>query len=85
MTMELGFCLEALRRALRWGRPEVFNSDQGSQFTSEKFTGDMSKVAIRNEKGSRSVFRLLLLAASLVWEYLNSPPKSPLTRARRED
>jgi putative transposase len=38
-TMELDFCLEALRRALRRGRPEIFNSDQGSQFTSEKFTG----------------------------------------------
>jgi putative transposase len=39
LTMELDFCLEALRRALRRGRPEIFNSDQGSQFTSEKFTG----------------------------------------------
>jgi len=27
VTMELGFCLEALQRAFRWGRPEVFNSD----------------------------------------------------------
>jgi putative transposase len=39
LTMELDFCLEALRRALRRGRPEIFNSDQGAQFTSEKFTG----------------------------------------------
>jgi len=39
VTLEMDFCLEALRRALRRGRPEVFNSDQGSQFTSEKFTG----------------------------------------------
>lgn len=39
LTMELDFCLEALRQALRRGRPEIFNSDQGSQFTSEKFTG----------------------------------------------
>jgi putative transposase len=41
LTMELDFCLEALRRALRRGRPEIFNSDQGSQFTSEKFTGEL--------------------------------------------
>jgi putative transposase len=38
-TMEVGFCLEALEEALSKGRPEVFNTDQGSQFTSEAFTG----------------------------------------------
>ena len=46
VTMELSFCLEALKRALRWGRPEIFNSDQGSQFTSEKFTGTLEKHGI---------------------------------------
>ena len=39
VSMEAPFCIEALEKAFRWGRPEVFNSDQGSQFTSEKFTG----------------------------------------------
>lgn len=43
LTMELDFCLEALKRALRRGRPEIFNSDQGSQFTSDKFTGILAK------------------------------------------
>ena len=38
-TMEMDFCVAALRRALRRGRPEIFNSDQGSQFTSDRFTG----------------------------------------------
>ena len=42
LTLELDFCIEALRGALRRGRPEVFNSDQGSQFTSEKFTGELA-------------------------------------------
>jgi putative transposase len=48
LTMEMDFCLEALDRALRRGRPEIFNSDQGSQFTSEKFTGKLEarKVAV---------------------------------------
>jgi putative transposase len=41
VTMELDFCIEALKRALGRGRPEIFNSDQGSQFTSEKFTGEL--------------------------------------------
>jgi putative transposase len=48
LTMEMDFCLEALDRALRRGRPEIFNSDQGSQFTSEKFTGKLKarKIAV---------------------------------------
>ena len=48
VTMELDFCLEALASALRrGGRPETFNSDQGSQFTSEKFTGQLAAREIR--------------------------------------
>ncbi len=37
LTLEVDFCIEALRRALRRARPEIFNSGQGSQFTSERF------------------------------------------------
>ena len=40
ITMEVEFCLEAVEEALaRHGRPEIFNTDQGSQFTSADFTG----------------------------------------------
>ena len=46
LTMEVEFCIEALKRALRRGRPEIFNSDQGSQFTSEKFTGELAEQQI---------------------------------------
>jgi len=38
ITMEADFCVEALHRALGAGKPEIFNSDQGSQFTSQSFT-----------------------------------------------
>ena len=38
-TMEVGFCLEALEEALAKSKPEIFNTDQGSQFTSDAFTG----------------------------------------------
>jgi putative transposase len=39
ITLEVAFCLEALNEALdRHGRPEIFNTDQGSQFTSGDFT-----------------------------------------------
>jgi len=40
ITMETAFCLEAVEEALaKHGKPQIFNTDQGSQFTSEKFTG----------------------------------------------
>ena len=40
ITMEVDFCLEAVEEALaKYGKPEIFNTDQGSQFTSAAFTG----------------------------------------------
>ena len=39
-TLDTAFCLEALKEALqRFGKPDIFNTDQGAQFTSEAFTG----------------------------------------------
>ena len=38
-TLEVGFCIDALKEALSKGQPEIFNTDQGSQFTSEAFCG----------------------------------------------
>ncbi len=47
-TMDSGFCVEALQEALaRYGTPDIFNTDQGSQFTSEDFTGVLSEAGIR--------------------------------------
>jgi putative transposase len=49
ITMEAEFCVEALREALaKYGKPEIFNTDQGSQFTSIDFTGVLldAKVSI---------------------------------------
>jgi len=47
ITMEADFCVEALEEALaKYGKPEVFNTDQGSQFTSLDFTGVLTKNAI---------------------------------------
>jgi putative transposase len=42
VSLDLDFCIEALRCALRRGRPAIFNSDQGSQFTSAKVTGELA-------------------------------------------
>ena len=47
ITMDVSFCLEALDEALsKHGKPEIFNTDQGSQFTSEAFTGRLKKESI---------------------------------------
>jgi putative transposase len=47
-TMDVEFCLEALNEALaRFGPPRIFNTDQGSQFTSPRFTGVLAAAAIR--------------------------------------
>ena len=47
ITMDVGFCLEALDQALGGARPEIFNSDQGAQFTSLAFTGRLASVGIQ--------------------------------------
>jgi putative transposase len=46
-TLDADFCVEALEEALRKGRPDIFNTDQGSQFTSETFTGLLEQHGIR--------------------------------------
>lgn len=47
-TMDAHFCVEALEEALyRYGRPDIFNTDQGSQFTSNAFTGLLTANGIR--------------------------------------
>ena len=46
ITLEAAFCIEALEEALaRYGRPEIFNTDQSSQFTSH----DFNSVLVRND------------------------------------
>ena len=46
--METDFCVEALREALdKFGNPEIFNTDQGSQFTSEEWTGQLLGLDIK--------------------------------------
>jgi putative transposase len=45
-TMDMTFCLSALEKALAQNTPKIFNSDQGSQFTSTAFTGRLEKEGI---------------------------------------
>ncbi len=46
-TLDAGFCVEALEEAFRKGRPDIFNTDQGAQFTSEAFTGLLQQHGVR--------------------------------------
>lgn len=47
-TLDTGFCVEALEEAFnRFGKPEIFNTDQGAQFTSEDFIGALRAQSIR--------------------------------------
>jgi putative transposase len=47
-TMDVSFCVSALEEAMaRFGRPEIFNTDQGSQFTSAAFTGTLAAAEIK--------------------------------------
>lgn len=46
-TLETEFCLTALEKALKRSKPEIFNSDQGSQFTSTEFTGRLESAGVR--------------------------------------
>jgi putative transposase len=58
ITMEVGFCLEAVEEALaRHGRPEIFNTDQGSQFTSADFTGLLLDNAIAISMDGKGAWR----------------------------
>ena len=52
-TLEGRFCLEALEEALTRGRPEIFNTDQGSQFTSREYTGCLEEAGIAVSRDGR--------------------------------
>ena len=58
ISMDVGFCIEAVEEALgRYGRPEIFNTDQGSQFTSMAFTGLLRENGIAISMDGRGSWR----------------------------
>ena len=58
ITLEAEFCIEALEEALaRHGRPDIFNTDQGSQFTSTDFTGVLLKAGIAISMDGKGAWR----------------------------
>ncbi len=58
ISMDASFCIEAVEEALsRYGRPEIFNTDQGSQFTSMAFTGLLRENGIAISMDGRGSWR----------------------------
>ena len=57
-TLDTGFCIEALKEALlKYGAPEIFNTDQGCQFTSEAFTSVLKAWNIRISMDGKGRFK----------------------------
>jgi putative transposase len=52
-TLDGSFCLEALDDALGRGRPEIFNTEQGSQFTSREYTGRLEEAGVAVSRDGR--------------------------------
>ncbi|WP_456637166.1 IS3 family transposase [Bradyrhizobium sp. USDA 10063] len=58
ITMEAAFCIEALEEALaRHGQPEIFNTDQGSQFTSQEFTSVLTAAGVSISMDGKGAWR----------------------------
>jgi putative transposase len=86
-SMESGFCVEALKEALQKGCPEIFNTDQGSQFTSREFVSLLESNCIRisMDGSGRYADNLFVerLWRSLKYEevYLKAYPNAIIARA----
>jgi putative transposase len=66
-TMDVSFCVSALEEALAlFGKPEIFNSDQGSQFMSQAFTGTLERAGVQISMDGRG--RWIRLRRSLKHE-----------------
>ncbi len=67
-TLEADFCVEALQDAIRYhGCPEIFNTDQGSQFTSEDFTDELKDHGIKISMDGRGRFQDNIFIERLWW------------------
>jgi putative transposase len=55
-TLDADFCVEALKEALRKGQPDIFNTDQGAQFTNEAFTGVLESHGVKISMDGRGSY-----------------------------
>jgi putative transposase len=87
-TMDIAFCLEALDEALsQYGTPEIFNTDQGSQFTSETFTRRLKDEGIQISMDGKGSWRdnvfVERLWRSVKYEEVYLKAYASVTEARR--
>jgi len=77
-SMESLFCVDALKHALTMGRPEIFNTDQGAQFTSEAFTGVLldENIAISMDGRGRALDNVFIERLWWTVKYEEVYPKS---------
>lgn len=77
-TLESLFCVDALKLALTKGNPEIFNTDQGSQFTSEAFTGVLlgKDIAISMDGRGRALDNVFIERLWWTVKYEDIYPKS---------
>ena len=58
ISMDASFCVEALQEALaKYGQPDIFNSDQGSQFTADDFTAPLKALGVQISMDGRGAWR----------------------------
>ena len=87
-TLDTDFCLKALERALTYGQPEIFNTDQGVQFTSQAFTRILQSggIAISMDGRGRALDNIFVerLWRTVKYEevYLNDYASVPVGRQR---
>ena len=63
ISMDASFCVEALQEAFsRHGVPEIFNTDQGSQFTSDEFTNALKSRGVQISMDGRGAWRDTMLS-----------------------
>ena len=85
--MDTAFCIEAVEEALaRYGRPEIFNTDQGSQFTSREFTGLLAandiKISMDGKWAWRDNVFVERIWRSVKYEEVYLHPYENVTQAR---
>jgi len=67
-TLDTEFCIEALEEALqRYGKPDIFNTDQGAQFTSKEFTGRLLKHDVKISMDGRGRVQDNIFIERLWW------------------
>jgi hypothetical protein len=68
-TLDADFCVEALEEALSKGKPDIFNTDQGSQFTGKAFTGFLKTCGIKISNTLAVSLDSTAASAMVLWKF----------------